>query len=100
MQSRAQFAADVLSFPFPPTRKSLSQMSGAELDEVTQQPNQSSYLLLLFLLPRITNVLSKTLDPDVAIVNATKCSLYSSSTLRVSGDGVSPALLKEFYRVT
>src|SRR5215213_1865466 len=83
-QSGAQLFTRVVCFPFTPARESLAQVFSAQLDEVTQQPHQCRYLILLLVLSRVDDVFAQTLDPYIAIVQTTQRALYARDALCIT----------------
>src|SRR6185503_10989281 len=91
--------AQVISFPFTPKIVRLPQMLGADLYEVTQQPDKRRNLIVLFFLARPVDVFTKILDPDVAVMDIAECGLYPRRILRQGLERSPPTLLKELQRV-
>src|SRR5262245_33830379 len=75
------------------------KMLRAQLNEVVQQPDESEYLLLLFLLARADDVFAESFDPDVAIVKIAERGLNARGAFRAGGNRAWPAGLKEFHRI-
>ena len=84
MNCLAHPITQIVSFPLAPEIVRLSQVPGADLHKVAQQPDETNELFVLLLPSRLVDPLTHTLDPDVAVVQVAERGLYASDILCVS----------------
>jgi hypothetical protein len=71
----------------------------AQLNEVTQQPDERRKVIVLLLFSRAVDPFADALNPHVAIVHFAERGLHARDILRVILERSVPALVKKLERV-
>jgi hypothetical protein len=96
----AQTSARVVTLPVAPAIERATHVPGAQLDEMTEQPDERRDLLFLLLLARAIYVFAQALNPDITVVQIAERRLDASRAPRKNRERTPPAFLKQLYRVT